>query len=311
MPSICTKRAILQRLEKKCCSEEFSKCDTEEEMIRFLEKYMEYEYDLIPQKERMRKGSVFIAKCIGEACLTKLQNEKKFEIFSFADKLISCGEREKTRNLYNLGVILLGYHMSSSLQDLCKGFEILPKYVDHPNWEIREMSCFCIRECIKNFRQETISYLQPWVRSENSNIRRLVSESLRPLNDMKWLRDPEENDFLLRFLHELRADPSEYVRKSVGNNLKDLSKYIPVIILDLLSAWIKEARIEVNAGLASMNKTKLGERNYYLIWTMKHALRWVRERNPEYHIRIQGILGENYLLYYNEKHNKLALPRKT
>lgn len=108
----------------------------------------------------------------------------------------------------------------------------------------------------------------------------------------------------------IRADPSEYVRKSVGNNLKDLSKYMPVKILKFTKKWIKDANIIVDDELASRSKKELGEQQFYLIWTIKHGLRWLKERNPEYFPQIQDILGKNYILYFDEKRNKTAKPKK-
>ena len=72
---------------------------------------------------------------------------------------------------------------------------------------------------------------------------------------------------------------------------------------------IHSANITVNNDLASKTKLELGEENFYLIWTIKHSMRWLRERNPEYHKRIEKILGQNYLLYFNEKRNRMAKPR--
>ena len=48
-------------------------------------------------------------------------------------------------------------------------------------------------------------------------------------------------------------DSSIYVRKSVGNNIKDLSKYMPEKILKLMEIWIKQSNIEVHAELAEEN----------------------------------------------------------
>ena len=307
MPSISTKRAIIKRLQDTCESKAFDECNSESEIMYFLKAYMKIEYDLIPEKERIGKGSVFIAKSIAEMCLKKLI-EKEITVFDFTNKLVDKGDEEQDCNLYNLGLALFGHHMSNSLLNLCDGFKLLPKYANHANWEIREMASYSIRLSINAFRTETISFLQELVKHENPNLRRLVSESLRPLRDLIWLRDPEENGFLIDLLSKLRADPSEYVRKSVGNNLKDLSKYMPEEILRHLLKWIKEERIVVTEDLASKSKSQLGQRAFHVVWTLKHALRWVRKRNPEYRHLVEKIVGKNYVLYFNEKSNKLAIP---
>jgi hypothetical protein len=142
----------------------------------------------------------------------------------------------------------------------------------------------------------------------NANVRRLVTESIRPMADIKWLRNPAKNDPIIDILIKLNADKSEYIRKSVSNNIKDLSKYMPIKMLDLTEKWIRDANIPVTDNLASKTKQELGEENYYLVWTIKHGLRWLKERNPEYHARIKTILGQNYVLYFNEKRNRMAKP---
>jgi hypothetical protein len=84
---------------------------------------------------------------------------------------------------------------------------------------------------------------------------------------------------------------------------------MPLKILNLVEQWVIDADIIVKEDLASKSKKELGPNNFYLIWTIKHALRWLRERNPEYHSKIEKILGKNYVLYFNEKKNRLAKPK--
>ncbi len=143
-----------------------------------------------------------------------------------------------------------------------------------------------------------------WAKSSNENLRRLASESLRPHASVKWLRDPLKNDTILQILTLLRQDSSIYVRKSVGNNLKDLTKYMPKKILFLVESWINEANIKVHDALAS--EINLNREQKYLIWTIKQAMRWLKNKNPEFHPRIEKILGKNYILYFDEKRNRFA-----
>ena len=45
-----------------------------------------------------------------------------------------------------------------------------------------------------------------------------------------------------------------------------------------------------------------------LIWTIKHAMRWIKNRIPELHPRLEITLGKYYLLYFDEKRNRLTRP---
>ena len=314
MPSISSKTAILERFNEVITLDTLRRCISEEELIQLIRNYVNMEYAVIPDKDRVGKGSVYIAKIVGKPLSSLLSELKHLDVFAFADKLIDLGDQEKDRHLYNIGLAVFSYHMSSSILNLSKGFEILRLYADHPNWEVREMATYGIRESVKAYPKETLAILRGWIHDENDNVRRIASESLRPLSDMKWLRDQKQNDPVLDLLSVLKADPSEYVRKSVGNNLKDLTKYMPVKILNLLEQWFREEKVMVTFDLASKTKEDFTynhpylEHHYYLVWTAKHALRWLRERNPEFHERIEKILGLNYVLYFDEKKNKLAKP---
>ena len=181
-------------------------------------------------------------------------------------------------------------------------------YSCHRNWIVRETITEAILAGLKRTPNKTLEILSIWTKSKNENLRRLVSESLRPHRSIKWLRNPTKNDKIIDILSNLRNDPSIYVRKSVGNNLKDLSKYMPEKILKLMESWIIKANIRVHDELS--NEIGLNKENKRLIWTIKHAMRWLRIKNPEFHPFIEKILGKNYILYFDEKKNRLSKHKK-
>ncbi len=41
---------------------------------------------------------------------------------------------------------------------------------------------------------------------------------------------------------------------------------------------------------------------------MKQSMRWIKDRNPEFHGRLERLLGKYYILYFDEKRNRLATP---
>jgi hypothetical protein len=70
-------------------------------------------------------------------------------------------------------------------------------------------------------------------------VRRLACEGIRPR--LPWAmalpvfkKDPSP---LLPILENLKNDESEYVRRSVANNLNDISKDNPEIVLQLIGKW--------------------------------------------------------------------------
>ena len=79
-----------------------------------------------------------------------------------------------------------------------KGYKILTgdalieEYATHKDWPVRESTGHTILIGLKKNPQVLLKYLSQWVNSNDENLRRLVSESTRPLTQVKWLRDPEK-----------------------------------------------------------------------------------------------------------------------
>lgn len=96
-----------------------------------------------------------------------------------------------------------------------------------------------IRPFIHNYPQQTFEYLYRWSADENVHVRRLVSEGTRPR--LPWssvlrefIEDPKP---VLRLLEELKEDPELYVRRSVANNLNDIAKDHPQLVVETLKRW--------------------------------------------------------------------------
>jgi 3-methyladenine DNA glycosylase AlkC len=310
-PSISSKSAIIERTQKFWSENKVWQSGEVVQVFNQISRFIAKEYELIPQKERIGKGRVYITKNIVEGCYNLLEDKSSIDFIEYCTNTFNFAESNDDNFLKNFALILLAKSSTLSGNSLENTLEhIKTNYASHSNWEIREISAYTIREGLRTFPSLTLKILNEWLTDNpNENVRRLVTESIRPMADIRWLRDPYKNDPIIDILIQLNADKSEYVRKSVGNNIKDLSKYMPIKILDLTENWIRSTNIPVTDDLASKSKQELGEENYYLIWTIKHGLRWLRERNPEYHTRIEKILGQNYVLYFNEKRNRMAKPR--
>ena len=112
----------------------------------------------------------------------------------------------------------------------------------------RASSEFAIRPFLHHHPQTTLNALETWTGDENEHVRRLVSEGTRPrlpwgMRLTRFVADPAP---VLDLLHRLRDDPSEYVRRSVANNLNDIAKDHPDRVADIAKAWIKDATVERN-----------------------------------------------------------------
>lgn len=107
----------------------------------------------------------------------------------------------------------------------------------------RFSSEFCIRALILEAPARTLRELSKWAGDESEHVRRLVSEGTRPR--LPWGRqlppfiaDPAP---VLPLLDRLKDDPSEYVRRSVANNLNDIAKDHPEVVLKVAKAWLRNA----------------------------------------------------------------------
>jgi len=103
----------------------------------------------------------------------------------------------------------------------------------------RLTSEFGIRYFIKADPDFVLNTIRFWVTDPNEHVRRLVSEGTRP--KLPWgmrldcfIKDPTP---LIPLLEALKDDPSEYVRRSVANNLNDIAKDHPSIVMDTVERW--------------------------------------------------------------------------
>ena len=104
----------------------------------------------------------------------------------------------------------------------------------------REHSCVAlhhlfIREGVKTL----LPKVSPWLLDSHEGVRRVVTEGIRPrLMMVPHIEELKKDPTLLKEVFEpLLDDPSEYVRKSVGNCMNDISKDHPEILLDWLEQW--------------------------------------------------------------------------
>ena len=130
---------------------------------------------------------------------------------------------------------------------------------------------FAIRPFILQHHELTYSHLQKWSGDRDASVRRLVSEGTRPrlpwgMRLPPYCKDPSP---ILPLLEALKDDPSETVRRSVANNLNDISKDNPDVVLRTCKDWLSDASEERK-------------------WLIRHATRTlVKAGHPD----VFGLLG--------------------
>jgi 3-methyladenine DNA glycosylase AlkC len=114
----------------------------------------------------------------------------------------------------------------------------------NPSWQVQEFLAMAFDNyCKNNEYEKSLKTIDEWLNSKNKNHRRAVTEGLRIWTNRPYFKDnPKE---AIRILSEHRTDESEYVRKSVGNALKDISKKHPELIKNELKKWKLDTK-EIN-----------------------------------------------------------------
>ncbi len=105
---------------------------------------------------------------------------------------------------------------------------------------------FAVRPFIEQHYELTYKQALLWCRDPDEHVRRLASEGFRPrlpwaIRLNRFCDDPQA---ILPILERLKDDSSLYVRKSVANNLNDISKDNPDDVIKICQRWRKNASIE-------------------------------------------------------------------
>ncbi len=141
---------------------------------------------------------------------------------------------------------------------------------------------FAIRPFIKLNPSLAMKQMLQWSTHENDHIRRLSCEGCRPrlpwasaLVDFK--KDPTP---ILEILENLKDDSSLYVRKSVANNLNDISKDHPRLALNIGKSWMNNPSPECQ-------------------WIVKHGLRTLLKSSEAGALKLFGLADSSRIEFYN------------
>ena len=130
------------------------------------------------------------------------------------------------------GVFLFGY-----LSEEKEILNFMKKEVSKDeNWRVQEVLAKSFDEyCRKIGYEQALPVIDEWLGDVHPNTRRAVTEGLRIWTSRTYFKEhPEE---AIKRIATLKEDSSEYVRKSVGNALRDISKKYPKLIQEELDTW--------------------------------------------------------------------------
>lgn len=186
-----------------------------------MSEYIQYLSELIPEKDSLK--------------LVKNEAEKYYKSHS-ADDCFSMGiELYQSDNfqIQEVGVLLLGY----SAHGNAPAIDFLKNTVSrHSSWKVQEILAMAFDNHCKIIGYEAaLPLIEEWLNSDCANVRRAVSEGLRIWTGRPYFKDNPQAAIQLLSAH--KEDNSEYVRKSIGNALKDISKKYPQMIAEELKSW--------------------------------------------------------------------------
>ena len=157
--------------------------------------------------------------------------------FAYCKTLAFAAFQSPAYQVRMYGVFLFGY--------LSEDEEILhfmkEEVTKDENWRVQEILAKSFdMYCKKIGMEKALPTITEWLQSPEPNARRAVTEGLRIWTSRVYFKDhPEE---AIRYLAQLKEDSSEYVRKSVGNALRDISKKFPDLIKREVETWSLDSK---------------------------------------------------------------------
>lgn len=185
------------------------------------EKYMHYLIDTITEKDNLK--------------LVKAEANDYYKIHTVDECFDAAMKLYQSEHfqIQEIGVLLCGY-IGVKREDATTFLKNIVSR--HDSWKVQEVLAMAFDTyCKSKGYENALSEIEEWLYSDCANIRRAVSEGLRIWTSRPYFKDHPE--IAIKLLTTHRNDVSEYVRKSVGNALRDISKKFPVLIKEELDTW--------------------------------------------------------------------------
>jgi 3-methyladenine DNA glycosylase AlkC len=230
-------------------------------------------YAAIPEKKRISHGRYSTIKVLAEKLFGEFENAN-LPVVEIGATILNSTKDFRTMGV---GLGILALYGVEDYQSVLPYFESAAQ-ADH--WEPREYAQGLFRKILKAHPAAIRPYLLEYAQSDSPNLRRFVSEMLRPVVENKWLY--QDLDYSISILRYLFKEAHPYPRTSVGNNLSDISRRNPETVFRLV------------AELVSL-KDKNSD------WIARRAC---RNLVKEYPIRVMDVLGVDIYQYKNRVYKR-------
>ena len=233
-------------------------------------------YGSIPENKRISYGITYTIKVLAEHLHAGLVKENA-PILEIASRLY-----ENSRNHLEAGVAL-GILAEYGISDYTPVLPFFERAAASPEWELREFTQMFFRRLIKRYPDEMQVFLRRLVKSPDANLRRFVSETLRPVQENQWFY--KTPGYSLTVLRHLFQESAAYPRTSVGNNLSDLARRLPELVYDLVAELVAS-----------------GDKNSY--WIAYRACRNLVKQEP---LRVMDLLSVDEYRYKERVYRRSSL----
>lgn len=154
---------------------------------------------------------------------------------SIEDSMTIAGEllKHDKYQIRSLAVFVLGF---IALKDL-RALNILRNEVGKDSsWQVQEILAKAFDQfCKDNGYENSLPIIKDWLSDRNANICRAVTEGLRIWTSRPYFED--NPDVAIKLICAHKGSDNEYLRKSVGNSLRDISKKHTELIEKEISSW--------------------------------------------------------------------------
>lgn len=216
-------------------------------------------YDNIPENKRISFGIVYTIQVLSKYLFSSLV-EVNAEVYEISTALF-----EESRDFRSRGVAL-GILSFYGVDDYRTVLPFFQASASSAEWNMREFAQMFFRKLIRKWPDEMKEYLLKLTGHSDPNIRRFVSETLRPVKENKWFY--KSPNYSLPILRKLFKESAQYPRTSVGNNLSDLARNLPNLVFELVERLVAS-----------------GDRNSY--WIAYRACRNLVKKEP---IKVMNLL---------------------